>query len=61
MPKIKVTLSIGYPGATHEDEFDIDDEDWEACETEEQKEELMWEYWKEWANNYIDGGPEVIE
>jgi len=61
MPKIKVTLSIGYPGATHEEIIDIDDEEWAECETEEIKEELMFEYWRDWSNDYIDGGATLVE
>lgn len=61
MPKIRVTLGIGYPTARHEDELEIDETEWEKCETEEQRNDLMNEYWQDWANNYIDGGYELVE
>ena len=61
MPQIKVTLSIGYPTATHKDVIDIDDTEWEECETDEQREDLLDLYWKEWAWNYIDGTVELVE
>jgi hypothetical protein len=57
----KVTLGIGYPGANHEDEIEIDDTELAECETEAQKEKLLDEYWRDWANNYIDGGIDLIE
>tara|TARA_R110000764_G_scaffold65547_1_gene137214 strand:- start:46 stop:231 length:186 start_codon:yes stop_codon:yes gene_type:complete len=61
MPKIKVTLSIGYPTATHKDELEIDKDEWDHCETEEEREDLINDYWRDWSNNYIDGGAELIE
>jgi hypothetical protein len=61
MPDIKVTLSIGYPSATHEDVITIDDGDWDACETDKDREELMVEAWTEWSNGYIEGYYELIE
>jgi len=51
----KVTLGIGYPSATHKDEIDIDDDDYAACETDRQREDLLQEYWQDWASSYIDG------
>ena len=59
--KLKVELSIGYPMATNEDVIDVDDDDYNACENDRQREELLEEYWKDWANNYIDGGYELID
>ena len=61
MPQIKVSLSIGFAGAGHEDILDIDDVEWDTCETEEQRNDLLEEYWKEWAWDYIDSGWELIE
>ena len=57
----KVTLSIGFPTAKHEDEIEIDDTELAECETVQQKEDLLHEYWQDWSNNYIDGGIELIE
>ena len=59
--KANVTLSIGYPGANRADVIDIDDEDWNACLNDDQREELLNELWNEWAWNYIDGGATIIE
>lgn len=61
MPKLKVTLSIGYHGASHDDIIDIDEEEWEDCETEVERTELMDSYWQDWANNYIEGGCLIVE
>ena len=61
MPKIKVTLSIGYPAASREDVLEVDDDEWNDCETNEQREELMNQYWTTWSNDYIDGGSELID
>ena len=56
----KVTLSIGFVGAKHEDEIEIDDTEYAECETDKQRDDLLHEYWRDWSNNYIDGGIEVI-
>lgn len=56
MAKYKVTLSIGFHGAKHEDIIDIPDDDLEACKSEEEKDQLLDGYWNDWAANYIDGG-----
>ena len=61
MPKIKVTLSIGIANAIQTGFVDIPDEDWNDHETEEEKQKLMDSYWQDWANNYIDGGPSLVE
>jgi hypothetical protein len=61
MPKIRVTLSIGYPTATRVDIIDVDDTEYQECETDEEREDLLQLYWQEWANNYIDGGVELVE
>jgi hypothetical protein len=61
MPMIKVTLSIGYPSATRRDEIEVDNDDYNACENDEQREELLFEYWKEWSNDFIESGYEVIK
>jgi hypothetical protein len=56
----KVTLGIGFSGANHEDEIEIDDAEYAECETEEQKDDLLAEYWRAWSNNYIDGNINII-
>jgi hypothetical protein len=61
MPKLRVTLGIGFHGAKHESILTISEEEWEACVTDYYREELIQEYWQEWANNYIDGVTEIIE
>ena len=61
MPKIRVTLGIGFANASQKDVLDIDEAEWDACETDEDREELMNEYWKDWSNNYIDGGCELVQ
>jgi len=59
--KARVTLSIGYPTASHEDILDIDDVEYAECETDEQRQNLLNEYWQDWSNNYIDGSVNVVE
>jgi len=60
MVKVRVTLSIGYPTAKCEDIIEVDDDEYNACETEDEKQDLLNENWQEWASNYIDGCSEVI-
>ena len=61
MPKMRVNLGIGFVGAVHEDVIEIDDDEWDACESDDEREQLMDNYWKDWSANYIDGGYELIE
>lgn len=61
MAKMRVSLSIGYPTARHEDVIDVDDDDLAVCETDEERDELCRQYWQDWANNYIDGDSELID
>jgi len=61
MPTIKVSLNIGISNASQEDELDIDEDEWDACETDEDRDELMNEYWKDWMWNYIDGYSALVE
>lgn len=61
MPKIKVSLSINFPGITHKDVIEVDEYRWEECKGELDRSNLMEEIWKEWSNNFIDGGYELID
>lgn len=61
MPKAKLTLSIGFVGAIQKDIIDIDDDDYLACETDNEREQLLNEYWKDWANDYIDGNIRLVD
>jgi hypothetical protein len=61
MPQIKVSLSIGIANAAQEDVLDICDEEWAACKTKDERNELMESYWMDWSNNYIDGYFELVE
>ena len=47
--------------AKREDVIEIDDHVWDACETDEEREELIHQHACEWANNYIDIGARVVE
>jgi hypothetical protein len=60
MPKIKVTLSIGVSNANQEDILEIDEAEWNKCETEDQRDSLMNQYWKDWSDNYIEGSTELV-
>ena len=61
MPKLRVKLGIGLSNAYRSDILDIDEDEWNACANEEEREKLMDEYANEWADNYIDIGCELIE
>ena len=61
MPKVRVSLSIGISNARQEDVLYIDDGEWADCETDEQRDELIHEYWVDWIWNYIDGDCEVVD
>jgi hypothetical protein len=61
MPKLKVTLGIGYAGVRHEDIIEIDENAWDACETEEEREEVIDQHVSDWVNNYIDIGARIID
>ena len=59
--KLKVELSIGYPTATHNDVIEFDADKYNECESDEEREELLAEYWQEWANDYIYCNYELID
>ncbi len=54
--KVKMILGIGFPNAKQEEVIDVDDDDYNACKTQEEREDLLHGYWMDWSNNYIDGG-----
>ena len=58
--KVRMTLGIGYHNANHEDVVDVDDDEWAECETDHDRDELLGLYWRDWSNNYIDGGWTII-
>lgn len=60
MVKLKVTLGIGFARARQEEVLEIDQDEWDACESDDEREELIDDYAKEWAWNYIDIGATVI-
>lgn len=51
--KFKVTLSIGFPGARHEDTLEIEESELEGMSEEEREKYINEAAW-EWAYNYID-------
>jgi hypothetical protein len=53
--KYKVTLSIGFVNGRKEKIIDVDDTELKECETEEEKEKLLDDYWQQWAWEHIDG------
>lgn len=61
MAQLKVELRIGISGAYQKDVIEVDDQELEECETHEDRENLLDEYWNDWANNYIDGHFELID
>lgn len=52
-------ISIGYPGADHEDEIDVredfSEEEWDSMSMPE-KESYLEQCWEVWCSNFIDGG-----
>lgn len=60
MALMKVELCIGYPTAKHSDVIDVDDEELEECLSDEEIQKVCYEYWKEWANNYIEADFKLI-
>ena len=61
MPILKLSLSIGLANSTKKDEIHLDEDEWSACETAEEREKLIDAYAREWASNYIDIGVAVVE
>jgi hypothetical protein len=57
----RLTLSIGMSNGEQSDEMGIDElvDGWETM-TDEQFQDALYAAWKEWAWNYIDGGPEKL-
>lgn len=61
MPDIKVELSIGYATAIRKDVIHIYDDEWRECKTDEERDELMHEYWDDWKNNYVEASYELVK
>jgi hypothetical protein len=61
MPKLKVSVGLGFANARQCDDIEIDDEEWNACETEADRQKLIDQYAMDWAWNYIDLAAEVVE
>lgn len=61
MPTLKLSLGIGFNNARQHGEVEIDEDEWNDCETEEEREELINQYAQDWARDYIDIDSEVVE
>ncbi len=51
--KARFSLSIGYVGATKTETVEFDVSDFDDCETDEERENRLGEFWDDWASNYI--------
>ncbi len=65
MTSYQFTLTIGYPGATHEEEMTIEEMDFNEVEweelTEDEREKVLQENWEAWSSNFIEGGWEITQ
>lgn len=61
MPKVRMTLGIGIANANQEEIIDIYEHEWNDCETDKEREDLLEQCWQDWMGNYLDGGYEVID
>lgn len=53
--KVQFTLSIGYAGANHEDEFTLDELGYDP-KTDTDLEKFLEQEYIEWRGNFLDGG-----
>ncbi|SYX85912.1 DUF7167 family protein [Paenibacillus alvei] len=60
MPKFHFSLHTGFAGCTHEETYEIDNEELEGL-TEDEREKVIEEHFTEWAWNMLDGGWEEVE
>jgi len=60
MAQVKLTLGIGFAGANHEDTIEIPDERKWRWLSEDEKNAVLDDYWKDWSANDIDGGVEIL-
>lgn len=58
--KVKMTLSIGLANAEQKDTLEFDDDDVKDLSPDE-LDKFLYEAWKDWIWEHIDGGPTVIE
>ena len=61
MPNLAVSIGIGLANARQEDVIFINDNEWNDCETQEDRDDLCQQYWQDWSNNLIDGSFEIID
>ena len=59
--KVKVKVSIGLPVAIRKDTLDIDDDMYNACETDIERELLIQQNVDEWVDSEIDVSYEIVE
>lgn len=59
MPKVKLTLSIGFHGGVRKGIVEIDDVLWDSA-TEEEREKILDETARDWADSYIELNTEVV-
>lgn len=61
----KFTVSIGFVGAEHEDTFTVEDMGYTESEwnelSEDERENILEETWKDFSSNYIDGYWEIVD
>lgn len=65
MTTYNFTLSIGFSGAIQQEEFTVEDmgltqNEWNKL-NEDTKNKILQQEWKEWINDYIDGGWKEIK
>lgn len=61
MPKVKLTLGIGIVGATRETIIDVPDEIIDQAIEDKDLDNCLYELWKEWSNDRIDGSWDLLE
>lgn len=59
--KIRMYCGIGYVGAEHEDEIEIDDAELDGMSEDEEYDYIMKEYLVPFANQYLDLWYEELE
>ena len=59
MTTLIVSLGIGIANAKQEEEVEIDDDEWNSCQSDEDREKVIDQYALDWAWGYIDIGAEV--
>lgn len=56
MAKFKFYVGTGYVGSTREEEVEIPDEEFDGCESQQDKDDIISDWFNDWLGNHLESG-----